>query len=125
MRRSGLAGQQVLDWGIGHYETTAEQLFPAARAVTESAAIRPGEHVLDLGCGTGNAALLAAGHSGEVTGVDPAPRLLEVARARAASAGKKVTFLPGEAASLPVSDASVSSCTRSYRLPDAERAHGA
>ena len=77
MRDRGQAREQVADWGIGHYETTAEQLFPAARAVVESAAIRPGERVLDLGCGTGNAALLAADRSGEVTGVDPASRLLE------------------------------------------------
>lgn len=80
MRQGGQAGQKVLDWGIGHYETTAEQLFPATRAVVEGAAIEPGEHVLDLGCGNGDAALLAADHSGEVTGVDPAPRLLEVAQ---------------------------------------------
>src|SRR5712691_1693906 len=82
-------------------------VFPVARAVVESAAIRPGERVLDLGCGTGNAALLAADHSGEVTGVDPASRLLEVARARAAGEGKEVTFLHGEATSLPAGDASV------------------
>jgi ubiquinone/menaquinone biosynthesis C-methylase UbiE len=39
--------------------------------------------------------------------VDPAWRLLEVARAQAAREGKKVTFQPGEAALLPVSDSSV------------------
>ena len=39
--------------------------------------------------------------------MDPAPRLLQVARARAASDGKKVDFLPGDAASLPAGDASV------------------
>ncbi|HEX6449227.1 MAG TPA: methyltransferase domain-containing protein [Trebonia sp.] len=96
------------DWGAGHYEFAAEQvqLLPAARAVVETAAIRPGERVLDLGCGTGNATLLAAEHSGQVTGVDPAARLLEVARTRAASENKRVTFLPGEAGSLPVGDAS-------------------
>jgi SAM-dependent methyltransferase len=98
---------KAADWGVGRYESTAEQLLPAARAVVHSAAIRPGEHVLDLGCGTGNAALLAAEHAGQVTAVDPAPRLLEVARARAASEGRKVAFLPGEAASLPAGDASV------------------
>jgi ubiquinone/menaquinone biosynthesis C-methylase UbiE len=96
------------DWGIGHYESAAEQvqLLPAACAVAEAAAIQPGERVLDLGCGTGNAALLAARHTDQVTGVDPASRLLDVARARAAGEQKKVTFLPGEAASLPVDDAS-------------------
>jgi SAM-dependent methyltransferase len=96
------------DWGVGHYESAAEQvqLRPAACAVAETAAVQPGERVLDLGCGTGNAALLAARHTDQVTGVDPAARLLDVARARAASEQKKVTFLPGEAASLPVGDAS-------------------
>src|SRR6266542_462303 len=106
-RAAGRPGAPAADWGAGHYESTAEQLLPAARAVVQSAAIRPGEHVLDLGCGTGNAALLAAEHTGQVTAVDPAPRLLEVARARAASEGRKVAFLPGEAASLPAADASV------------------
>jgi SAM-dependent methyltransferase len=96
-----------MDWGIGSYESLAAQLLPAARVVVESAGLRPNEAVLDLGCGTGNAALLAAEHTGEVTGVDPAARLLEIARAQAAREGKKVTFLPGEAASLPVGDRAV------------------
>jgi ubiquinone/menaquinone biosynthesis C-methylase UbiE len=39
--------------------------------------------------------------------VDPASRLLEVARARAAREGKKVAFRHGEAASLPIGDSSV------------------
>jgi SAM-dependent methyltransferase len=101
------ANAPALDWGVGSYESLAAQLLPAARVVVESAGLRPGERVLDLGCGTGNAALLAAEHSGEVTGVDPASRLLEIARAQAAREGKKVTFLHGEAASLPVGDSSV------------------
>jgi SAM-dependent methyltransferase len=51
--------------------------------------------------------LLAAEQCGEVTGVDPATRLLEIARAQAASEGKNVTFLPGGAASFPVGDSAV------------------
>ena len=94
-----------LDWGLGRYESTAEQLLPAARVVVDSAALRPGERVVDLGCGTGNAALLAAACGAQVTGVDPAARLLDVARGRAASEGATITFLPGEAASIPVDDA--------------------
>jgi SAM-dependent methyltransferase len=94
-----------LDWGVGRYESTAEQLLPAARVVVDSAAPRPGERVDDLGCGTGNAALLAAACGAQVTGVDPAARLLDVARGRAASEGAKITFLSGEAAAIPVGDA--------------------
>ena len=98
------ASPSVLDWGAGHYESTAAQIIQAARTVVEAAAIGTDERVLDLGCGTGNAALLAARRTGRVTGVDPAPRLLQVARARAASNGQKVDFLPGDAASLPAGD---------------------
>ncbi|MBO0730995.1 MAG: class I SAM-dependent methyltransferase, partial [Acidimicrobiaceae bacterium] len=96
----------TLDWSLGHYEATARQLLPVARVVVETATLQSGERVLDLGCGTGNAALLAASSGARVTGVDPAPRLLEVARSRADSEGADITWLPGEAASLPVGDAS-------------------
>ena len=95
-----------IDWGLGRYESTAERLLPAARVVVDRAALRAGERVLDLGCGTGNAALLAAASGARLTGVDPAARLLDVARTRAASEGLDVTFLSGEAASLPVGDGS-------------------
>ena len=93
-----------IDWSVGRYETTAEQLLPAAREVVQAAAVQPGERVLDVGCGTGNAALLAAARGARVTAVDPAGRLLEVARQRAAAEGHSVDFRLGEAAALPAPD---------------------
>lgn len=96
----------ALDWGLGRYESTAQRLLPAARVVVETADVRAGERVVDLGCGTGNAALLAAACGARVTGVDPAARLLDVARARAANDGADIAFLPGEAAAIPAGDAS-------------------
>jgi ubiquinone/menaquinone biosynthesis C-methylase UbiE len=96
-----------LDWGLGRYETTAAQLLPAAVAVVDAASLQPGERVLDLGCGTGNAAVLAAEQGARVTGVDPALRLLEVARAQAAEQGLEIEFVRGHAASVPLLDASV------------------
>ena len=77
----------MVDWGAGKYETTAVELEPVARAVVEQAALIAGEDVLDLACGTGNSALLAAAHGAGVIGVDGAPRLLEVARTRAETFG--------------------------------------
>lgn len=97
----------AMDWGVGRYERTAEQLLPAARVVVERTALQPGERVLDLGCGSGNAALLAAEQGADVVGVDPAHRLLDVAQARATAAGRDIRLLPGDAASLPVDDASI------------------
>jgi SAM-dependent methyltransferase len=97
----------TLDWGLGEFEGVAPQLLPAARAAIELAGLTSGQHVVDVGCGTGNAALLAAQHSGvRVTGIDPAPRLLEVARAAAEAQGLDATFVPGDAASLSLPDGS-------------------
>lgn len=94
-------GPGALDWGVGRYETTAAQLLPASKIVVERAGLRSGERVLDLGCGTGNAALLAAQQGARVTAVDPASRLLEVARDRAAAERADIEFRSGEAASIP------------------------
>jgi SAM-dependent methyltransferase len=95
-----------VDWSAGSYEHIAAQLLPAARVCIDYAAPAPGERVIDVGCGTGNAALLAAERSARVTGVDPAARLLEVAGERARARGLEVHFIRGEAASLPLPDAS-------------------
>lgn len=92
------------DWGAGRYETFAEKLLPAARVVVERAAPVAGERVVDVGCGTGNAALLAAERGARVTGVDPAARLLAVAEQRAHARGLSADFALGHAAALPLDD---------------------
>lgn len=94
----------MTDWDAGSYEITATQLAPASARAVEAAQIAPGERVLDLACGTGNAALLAAMRGAEVTGLDPAERLLEVAAGRARAAGIEITWTPGSATDLPFSD---------------------
>jgi SAM-dependent methyltransferase len=101
------AGPPRFDWGLGHYERTAAQLAPASGVVVERAAPQASERVLDLGCGTGNAALVAAARGATVTGVDPAARLLDVARARAIDHGVDITFALGEAAAVPMQSGSV------------------
>lgn len=72
--------------------------------------------MVDLGCGTGNAAIAAAARGSEVTGVDPAGRLLEVARARVANEQRTVSFVSGHAASIPVEDASVDAIVSVFAL---------
>ncbi|MFJ7135720.1 class I SAM-dependent methyltransferase [Streptomyces fungicidicus] len=58
--------------------------------------------VLDLGCGTGSLALLAAGQGHRVTGVDRSPAM--VARAREKLAGRDAVFLVGDATAPPVGE---------------------
>ncbi|TDD45160.1 class I SAM-dependent methyltransferase [Kribbella antibiotica] len=96
-----------LDWSVGEYEWFATDLAPAAKALVTAAAIdAESGHVVDLGCGTGNAALLAAELGARVTGIDPAPRLLEVATRAAAARGLEVAVLAGTAAEMPLPDGS-------------------
>jgi SAM-dependent methyltransferase len=97
----------MVDWGAGAYETAAAELEPVASAVVNRAALTAGDEVLDLACGTGNAALMAAALGARVVGVDSAPRLLGVARERARDAGIELDLREGDLLALPVDDASV------------------
>lgn len=96
----------MVNWDAGQYETTAAELEPVAQAVVEQAALSATDDVLDLACGTGNAALLAAARGARVVGVDAAPRLLEVARTRAQTQGIELEVREGDLLALPVDDAS-------------------
>jgi SAM-dependent methyltransferase len=96
-----------VDWSLGRYEIIAAELLPAAAAVVDHAAPRTGERVLDLGCGTGNAAFLAAQRGARVIGVDPTERLLDIARSEAAARSLDVEFLAGDAGALPLGDGDV------------------
>ncbi|MEU6604560.1 class I SAM-dependent methyltransferase [Streptomyces shenzhenensis] len=62
---------------------------------------RPAD-VLDLGCGTGSLALLAAEWGHRVTGVDLSPAMVDLARAK--TAGRDAVFLVGDAAAPPVGE---------------------
>lgn len=93
----------MVDWGLGNYERIALQLLPAAEAVIETAAPVPGDTLVDVGCGSGNAALLAAERGATVIGVDPSQRLLEAASAAAEERDLDAEFVLGEAASMPIS----------------------
>jgi SAM-dependent methyltransferase len=69
----------------------------------ESVDLHAGERVLDVPCGSGDAALAAARRFCRAVGVD-APEPLERARRRAQAEGLEVTFKAGDAGELPVPD---------------------
>ena len=72
--------------------------------------LKPGEHVLDLGCGAGTDSLIAAqmvGSEGSVAGIDMTAEMLEKARAAAVELGaENVEFVEGEVERLPFADMS-------------------
>jgi ubiquinone/menaquinone biosynthesis methyltransferase len=94
------------------------------RRLIATAAIKPGERVLDLACGTGDLAFAAAAHGARVIGLDLTPRMVQLAQARApgaatASAGSVTAFTiftVGDMMSLPVADASIDVITTGYGL---------
>jgi SAM-dependent methyltransferase len=114
-----------VDWGEGHYEHVAPELLPAAEAVVERLAPQAGEHVVDVGCGTGNAALIAARRGARVTGVDPSARLVELAEAAARDERLEAGFVQGEAGALPVEDGAADGVLSVFGVifaPDAQQA---
>ena len=110
------------EWGAPvegpvRYQTcfVATMTAPWAARVLTLADPRPGEHVLDVACGTGVVALAAAalvGPGGRVVGLDPSPAMLAEARALPTPAGGvPVEWHEGVAGALPFPDASFDAVT--------------
>jgi SAM-dependent methyltransferase len=94
-------------WAAGDYaEIARRQLWPVGERVVRRIGVQPGEDVLDVACGTGNAAIRAAQAGGRVVGVDLTPELFEAGRRNAAEAGVEVEWLEGDAEDLPLEDES-------------------
>lgn len=79
--------------------------IPAAQLV-KYARVQAGQRVLDVGCGTGVAALTAARTGATVSALDLSPALIEQGRKHAALAGVEIEFREGDAEALPYADAS-------------------
>ncbi|MGC4744350.1 class I SAM-dependent methyltransferase [Micromonospora sp. DT201] len=97
-------GAFVTTWAAGDYPAMARRLIPVAESVVEAAAIGPDDRVVDVGTGTGNAAILAAHRGARTIGIDLEPALLELARLRAADDGLAVDWQVGNASRLPLPD---------------------
>lgn len=76
-----------------------------ARLAADVAQLSPDDHVVDVGCGPGTAARLAARRGARVTGVDPSSTMLRIARVVTPKRAP-ITWGEGTAEDLPVSDGS-------------------
>ncbi len=82
---------------------------PLAELFLTAVPLRRGERVLDVACGTGIVARLAAqqvGTTGRVTGVDLNPGMLKVAEEHTPTSGALIDWREGDAGKLPCEDAS-------------------
>ena len=64
--------------------------------------VGPGQTMLDVGCGTGTLAIMAASAGAQVVAIDRSPAMLELARRKAAEAGVEVDFRTGDAVLPPI-----------------------
>ena len=94
-------------WASGDYPRMVETfLLPIGPRLVEACDVRPGERVLDVAAGTGNASLPAAARGAQVTASDLTPELLEAGRRRADAAGLELEWAEADAEHLPFDDAS-------------------
>jgi SAM-dependent methyltransferase len=104
---AALTQAQQDTWSEGDFAMVASIVVYGAETLAESLQILPGEKVLDVACGSGNAAIAAARRAwGNTTGADFVPALLERARERAAAERLEVEFVEADAQELPFADAS-------------------
>ena len=85
--------------------------YPTNRLTIEQLDLRAGARVLDVGCGTGSALRHASSKvtDGALIGVDPVPRMVEIARERLIGhpAGDRIELHVAPAHALPVEDATI------------------
>jgi len=89
----------------GDYDLFSRYMQKDAERFFRRLGVTPGTRLLDVGCGAGQLALIAARAGAQVTGCDISTNWLEKARARAAVEGLEITFEEGDAESLPYDDA--------------------
>lgn len=108
--------RQGLEWQIGGWDRISQlylrevdpRFAPVVENVIRRGGLSSGQHVLDLGTGTGTVAMAAAplvGSNGRVTAVDISPEMLTLARRRVTGLGlKNVEFREGRAEAIPAED---------------------
>ncbi|MCW5982057.1 MAG: class I SAM-dependent methyltransferase [Bryobacteraceae bacterium] len=91
-------------WMTGDYDRFSRFMEADAERFFQRLGVKPGTRLLDVACGAGQLALIAARAGARVTGCDIATNWLERARSRAASEGLKIAFDEGDAEALPYDD---------------------
>ena len=89
-------------WMAGDYDRFSRYMESDARDFYERLNVAPGAQFLDVACGSGQLALIAARDGLQVTGVDIASNLVERARARAQAEGLTARFEEADAEALPL-----------------------
>jgi ubiquinone/menaquinone biosynthesis C-methylase UbiE len=105
-------------WRLPFYDLLAKLMGADAARVplVQQADCRPGDRVLEIGCGTGSLLLLLkqSQPAADVTGLDPDPAALDIARRKAERAGVELRLDQGFADELPYDDGSLDRVLSSF-----------
>jgi len=91
-------------WAAGDFARAAAEQIIVAELLCRAVDVHPGERVLDVAAGSGNAALAAARRGARVIATDFVPQLLETAARRAEAEGLVLETREADAQSLPFGD---------------------
>lgn len=92
-------------WALGDYDAVSTQIIPElGRLLVEAVSIGPGQRVVDVAAGSGNASIPAARAGAQVVATDLTPELLEIGRLRAAGLGLDLRWQEADAEALPFGD---------------------
>jgi demethylmenaquinone methyltransferase/2-methoxy-6-polyprenyl-1,4-benzoquinol methylase/phosphoethanolamine N-methyltransferase len=125
---------RTIRW-VNHYDGFVRLMTlgkdKAVREMTaDLARVKPGDTVLDVGCGTGDLTMAAkrrAGSNGSAYGIDASPEMIETARAKASARGIGVDFRVEVIEALPFADNTfdvVLSSLMMHHLPDDVKLRG-
>jgi ubiquinone/menaquinone biosynthesis C-methylase UbiE len=88
-------------WAAGDYASLSGYIGSMGERVVARAGVASGMDVLDVACGTGNAARPAARAGARVTGLDLVPELLAAGREQAEAEGLQIEWVEGDVEALP------------------------
>ena len=92
-------------WAAGDYPAVAAELIPGlGPELVRVAGVRPGDRILDIAAGSGNASIPAAQAGGIVTASDLTPELFDAGRRIAAQRGVDLEWVEADAEALPFAD---------------------
>lgn len=100
-----LKAKHRIVWALGDYAAVAREVIPElGRVIVAESGVGPGDRVLDVAAGTGNASIEAARAGASVIASDLTPELLEIGRGDAEAQRVDLTFEEADAEALPYED---------------------
>ncbi len=112
-------------WALGDFSRAGAEQVIVGERLAVAVDIHPGERVLDVAAGSGNAALAAARRGAQVTATDFVPQLLEAAARRAQVEGLPLDTREADAQALPFADGEFDVVLSTFGVmfaPDQQRA---